>query len=154
MIVSTIHESQHQAAKIAGFTLLLAMAIVIFGYFYIAADLIVPNNAVDTARNIMAHETRFRFYMACNLLYVANVAVLLAALYVILKPVNYGLALAAAFCRLILAMMWAFTALNMLGALRLLGDAPYLKVFGADQLQVLAKLHTSGNFDAPNLCIA
>ena len=148
MTNSTIDESQRQAAKIAGFTLLLAMAIVMFGYFYISANLIVPGNAAETARNIMAHETLFRINIACDLLYVASAAVLLAALYVILKPVNRFLALTAAFCRLIFAMMWGVTALNMLGALRLLGDAPYLKAFGADQLQTLAKVHLNGAFDA------
>ena len=148
MTVSAFDESQRKAARIAGFTLLFGMAIVTFGNFYIASNLIVPRNAAETARNILAHETRFRIFMACNLLYVANVVVLLAALYVILKPVNRSLALAAALCRLTYALMWVVTALNMLGALRLLGDAPYLKFFGADQLQALARLHISGNFDA------
>jgi len=35
------------------------------------------------------------------------------------------------------------TAFNMLGALRVLGDAAYLPVFEADQLQTLARLHIS-----------
>ena len=147
MTISTIDDSQRQAARIAGFTLLFAMAIVMFGNLYLAASLIVSGDAVETARNIMAHEIRFRLSIACNLLYVATVAVLLAALYVILKPVNRGLALAAAFCRLVFAMMWGVTALNMINALTLLGDAPYLHVFGADQLQTLARLHLRSSFD-------
>ena len=149
MTLAAIDNSQRQAAKVAGFTLLFGMAIVVFGNFYVGANLVVPGNAVETARNILAHETRFRLSMACNLLHVASVAVLLAALYVILEPVNRCLAMAAAFCRAIFAMTWAVTGLNMLGALRLLGDAPYLKVFGGDQLQALARLHFPiGNFDA------
>jgi hypothetical protein len=40
------------------------------------------------------------------------------------------------------------TALNMLGALRLLGDAAYLPVFKADQLQTLARLQLSSSYDA------
>ena len=148
MTIGTIDESQRTAARIAGFTLLFAIMIVTFGNFFIAANLIVSGDAGETARNIMAHETRFRLSMACNLIYVANVAFLIAALYVILKPVNRGLALAAAFCRLIFAMMWGVTALNMFGALRLLGDAPYLHVFSADQLQTLARMHLRASFDA------
>ena len=77
-----------------------------------------------------------------------NVVVLLTALYVILKPVNRNLALVATFCRLVLALMWAVTALNALGALRLLGNAAYLPVFKADQLQTLARLHLSSSYDA------
>jgi len=96
----------------------------------------------------MAHETLFRINIACNLIYVVNVLVLLAALYVILKPMNRNLALVAALCRLVLALMWGIMALNTLGALRLLGDASYLTVFGVDQLQTLARLHIASNFDA------
>jgi hypothetical protein len=138
-----IDESQRKAARVVGFTLLFAIAIVVLANYGIAFRLIVPGNAVDTARNIMAHETLFRINIACNLIYAMNVVVLLAALYVVLKPVNPGLALVAAFCRLVYALMWSVTALNMLGALRLLGDAAYLPVFEADQLQTLARLHIS-----------
>ena len=83
-------------------------------------------NAAVTARNIMEHETLFRTNIACNLIYVANIVVQLAALYVILKPVNRTLAFAAAICRLVFALMWSAAALDALGALRLLGDAAYL----------------------------
>ena len=148
MTIGVVDESQRKAARIAGFTLPFAMAIVIFGNFYVGANLIVSGDAVETARNIMAHETRFRLSIACNLLYVANVTLIIAALYVVLKPVNRGLALAAAFCRLVFAMMWGVTAVNMLGALTLLGDTPYLHVFGADKLQALARLDLRASFDA------
>jgi len=148
MITSTIDESQRKAARVAGFTFLFAMAIVVLANYGISFRLIVPGNAAETARNIMAHETLFRINIACNLIYSASVVVLLAALYVILKPVNRNLALVAAFCRLVYALMWVVTALNMLSALRLLGDAAYLPVFKADQLQTLARLHIASSYDA------
>jgi hypothetical protein len=143
MTISAIDESQRKAARVAGFTFLFAIVVVVIANYGINFRLIVPGNAVDTARNIMAHETLFRLNIACNLIYVVNVLALLAALYVILKPVNRNLALVAAFCRLVYALMWCITALNTLGALRLLGDAAYLPVFEADQLQTLARLHIS-----------
>lgn len=146
--ISTFDESQRNAARVAGFTFLLAMAIVVLANYGINFRLIVPGNAVDTARNIMAHETLFRLNIACNLIYVVNIVVLLTALYVILAPVNRNLALVATFCRLIFALTWAVTALNTLGALRLLGSAAYLPVFKADQLQTLARLHLASSFDA------
>ena len=148
MAVITDDESQRKAAKVAGFAFLSAMAIVVLANFGINFRLIVPGNAVDTARNIMAHETLFRINIACNLIYGVNVVVLLAALYVILKPVNRNLALVAAFCRMVFALMWSVTALNTLSALRLLGDAAYLPVFKADQLQTLARLHITASYDA------
>jgi len=82
MTNSTIGESQRKAARVVGFTFLFAMAIVVFANYGISFRLIVPGNAVDTARNIMAHETLLRINIACNLIYVVNVVVLLAALYV------------------------------------------------------------------------
>jgi Domain of unknown function (DUF4386) len=148
MTLDTIDDSQRKAARVVGFTFLLAMAIVVLANYGINFRLIFPGNAVDTARNIMAHETLFRINIACNLIYVMNIVVLLAALYVILKSVNRNLALVAAFCRPVFALMWGLTALNTLGALRLLGDAAYLPVFGADQLKTLARLHISASFDA------
>jgi hypothetical protein len=119
------------------------MAIVVLANYGINFRLMVPGNAVDSARNILANETLFRVAIACDLIYVVNVVFLLAALYLVLKPVNRNLALVAAFCRLVYALMWGVTALNMLGALRLLGDATYLSVFEPDQLQALARLHIS-----------
>jgi hypothetical protein len=148
MTVNAIDESQRKAARIAGFAFLFGIAIVILANYGVAFRLIVPGNAVDTARNIVTHETLFRINVACNLIYVVDVVVLLTALYVILKPANRILALVATFCRLVFALIWGITALNSLAALRLLSDAPYLSVFHADQLQTLARLYLTASFDA------
>jgi hypothetical protein len=147
MTISKIDNSQRTAAKVAGISILFSMAIVVFGNYVLLNPLIVPRNAAETARNIMAHETQFRVAATCFLAYSAAVVVLLAALYVILKPVNQGLALVGALFRLIFAMLWLLSTLNMLGALRLLGSASYLQVFEADRLQVLARLSVAGSFD-------
>ncbi|MEI7536228.1 MAG: DUF4386 domain-containing protein [Comamonadaceae bacterium] len=141
-------ESQGKAARVAGFTFLAAISIVVFANYGVSFRLIVPGNAVDTARNIMAHETLFRLNIACNLIYVVNIVVMLSALYVVLKSVSQTLALVAAFFRSIVALMWGITALNMLGALRHLGDAAYLPVFSAGQLQTLARLQLASGYDA------
>jgi hypothetical protein len=111
------------------------------------SPLIVPGNAAETARNIVARQLQFRVTVICFLIYTASVVVLLAALYVILKPVNQGLALVGAIFRLVFALLWLLSTLNMLGALRLLGSASYLQVFEADRLQVLARLSIAANFD-------
>ncbi len=146
--ISPLDPSQRQAARVAGAAFLLAMAIVVLANYGISFRLIVPGDAVETARNILAHETLFRINIACNLLYVANLVVLLAALYVILRPVHRLLALVAACCRLLLALMWAVTALHMLGALRVLGPAAYLPAFASGQLQTLARLNLAVSYDA------
>lgn len=148
MPMRTTDETQRKAARLAGFTFLFAMAIVVLANYGISFRLSVPGNAVETARNIIANEGLFRINIACNLLYGATIGILLSALYVVLKPVDQNLALIAAFCRLVVALMWGVTTLYMLGALRLLGGGTYLSVFEADRLQALARLHLDAGYDA------
>jgi hypothetical protein len=147
MTIRTIDDSQRKAAKVAGFSGLFAVAIVVFANYALLNPLIVPGNAAETARNLIAHETQARVVATCFLTYSASVIVLLAALYVILRPVNRTLALVGALFRLVFAMLWLLATLNLLGALRLLGSAPYLQVFEADRLQALARLSVAANFD-------
>jgi hypothetical protein len=147
MTISTIDDSQRTAARVAGFTCLFTMAIVVFANFVIHERLIVAGNAAETARNIVAHDRLFRIGIACGLIYCAGLVVLLTALYVILKPVNRGLALLAACWRLVYALMWVLMTLNLFEALRLLSDADYLRVFEAERLQALARLYLGARFD-------
>jgi hypothetical protein len=148
MTVRDIDNSQRTAAKIVGISGLLTVAIVVFANYALYNPLIVTGNAAETARNIVAHETQFRITAVCFLIYSAGVVVLLTALYLILKPINPGLALVGALFRLVFALLWLLTTLNLLSALRLLDSASYLQVFEADRLQALARLHLGANFDA------
>jgi hypothetical protein len=147
MTISTIDNSQRTAAKVAGFACLFGMAIVVFANYGLLNPLVVPGNAAETARNIVAHETQFRITVVCFLAYSVSVVVLLATLYVILRPVNRGLALIGALFRLVFALLWLLTTLHLLGSLRLLGSASYLQVFEPDRLQALARLGLAANFD-------
>src|SRR5438046_634178 len=147
MTMDNIDNSQRTAAKVAGIAGILAFVLVVFGNYVLLGPLVIPRNAVDTARNILAHQTQFRFAAVCFLTYAVGVVVLLSALYVILAPVNRGLALAGALFRLVFAMLWLIAPLNSLAALRLLGDTPYLKVFEPDRLQALARVQIAGSFD-------
>jgi Domain of unknown function (DUF4386) len=148
MTSSTIDNSQRTAAKVAGWSFLFTMVIVVFANYGLLNPLMVRGDVAQTARNIVAHETQFRVTVVCFLAYSAGVFVLLVALYVILKPVNPGLALAGAIFRLVFASLWLLATLNLLSALRLLGSASYLQAFEVDRLQALARLHVAANFDA------
>ena len=75
MTISTIDESRRKAAKVAGFTGLFTMAIVVFANFGIHERLIVAGNAAATAQNIMEHERLFRIGIACGLIYSAGLIV-------------------------------------------------------------------------------
>ncbi len=130
MTISTIDNSQRTAAKVAGWSGLFTFAIVVFGNYALLNPLVVPGDVAATARNIVAHQTQFRITAVCFLTYSLGVVVLLSALYVVLKPVNPGLALVGALFRLV----------------RLSG-ANYLQGFEQDRLQALARLHVAAGFD-------
>jgi len=147
MTISGSDESQRTAARVAGLAYLISFAIVVFVQFGIHDRLIVEGNPAETARSIMAHERLFPISIACDLIYCVAIVVQLTALYVILKPINRGLALLAAFGRLLYALMWVLMTLNLFDALRLLKGANYLQVFEAERLQALAKLSLSASFD-------
>src|SRR5439155_19867816 len=128
-MTTNIDNSQRTAAKVAGVAGLLAFILVVFGNYVLLNPLIVPRNAVDTARNILAHQTQFRVALICFITYGVGAIVLLTALYVLLAPVNRGLALAGALFRLVFAMLWLVAPLNSLVALRIISDVSLLKVF-------------------------
>src|SRR5437763_9450729 len=144
---AVVNNSQRTAAKVAGVAGLLAVILVVFGNYVLLEPLIIPRNAADTARNILAHQTQFRIALTCFVAYGMGTVVLVAALYVVLAPVNHGLALAGALFRLVFAMLWLVAPLNSLAALRLLGDMSYLKVFEPDHLRTLARVQLAGSFD-------
>ena len=147
MTTDKIDNAQRTAAKVAGIAGLLAFVLVVFGNYVLLEPLVIPRNAADTARNILAHQTQFRVALTCFIAYGIGSVVLLTALYVILAPVNRGLALTGALFRLVFAILWLIAPLNSLAALRLLGDATYLKVFEPDRLQALARVQLAGSFD-------
>ena len=142
-----IDNSQRTAARVAGIAGLLTFVLVVFGNYVLLEPLVIPRNAADTARNIIAHQTQFRCALACFITYDIGGIVLLTALYVIFAPVNYGLALAGALFRLVFVMIWLVAPLNSLGALRLLSNASYLQVFEPDRLQALARVQIAASFD-------
>ncbi len=147
MTTLAIDNSQRTAAKIAGWSYLLSFAIVVFANYVLLNPLIIPRNAADTARNILAHPTQFRIALTFFLTYSIAAVVLLSALYVVLKPVNQTLALMGALFRLVFAMSWLLSAIHSLGAMRWLGTTPYLQAFEADRLQVLARVSIAATFD-------
>jgi hypothetical protein len=143
MAISTIDDSQRKAAKVVGFTYLLAMVTANFAEIYVPTRLIVSQDAAKTAANIIAHEQLFRLGIAADLITFATDVVLIAALYVVLKPVSRGLALVAAFWRLVETSIVVVALLNNFEVLRLLSGSAYLRVFEADRLQALARLSIS-----------
>ena len=146
MTISAIDESQQRAAGVAGLAYLITLATVVYVNFGIHDRLIAENNA-ETARNILAHERLFRVGIAGDLIYCVGVVVLLTALYVILRPVSRGLALLAAFWRLVWVLMWLAMTLHLFDVLRLLSSPDYLRALGAERVQALASLYLGTTLD-------
>ncbi|MGZ5178539.1 MAG: DUF4386 domain-containing protein [Burkholderiales bacterium] len=134
-----------------GFAYLFALPPAIFAEFYVRTQLIVFDNAAQTARNIMAHERLFRLGTASNLTVFAIDVVLIMALYVVLMPVHRGLALMAAGWGLIETATLVFVTLTDFDVLRILSGADYLHAFDANQLQALARLSLSAHGAAYNV---
>ncbi len=153
MLQPVPHTAQRKAAKVVGWAYLFALLPAIFAEFYVSGQLIVYNNAAQTARNIIAHEQLFRLGVACNLIVFATDVVLITALYVVLERVNRNLALLATFFRLIETTILFIVTLNDFNVLELLSGADYLRPFEADRLQVLARLSIAAHGDAYNLAL-
>ena len=125
-----MERAQRSAAKIFAVTYLLSMGIlmVVFPRFY--APHLVWENGEETARRFLSHEESIRIYLAGAFVHGVGMIVLLTALYVLLRPVNRGMALCAAFSRVIYAVFWFIFVLDMFGALRMLAGAGALRGFG------------------------
>jgi len=143
-----IERAQRTAAKIFAVTWLLGMTIimVVFPRFY--APYLVWANGEETARHFLHHEEAIRIYMVGAFVNGVLMLVLLTALYVLLRPVNRGLALCAAFSRVIYAVFWFIFILDMFGALRYLAGAGALHGFGPDGLAALAGAQLDAGRDA------
>lgn len=142
MTPRTIEPEQHTAARVAGLIYLIAMATSMFAELFLRSGLIV-RDAAQTAINIEAAERMFRLSSVIHLLTFASDAALAVALYIVLKPVNRGLALLAASWRLADCAILAVNVLNDFAALRFLGDAEYLRALDPVQLQVMARVFLS-----------
>ncbi len=139
-----LEPAQHTAAKVAGFIYLFTLVTANFAEFYARGQLIVPGDAVQTAKNIAASERLFRIGTVSNLITFAAVVILVVALYVVLKPINRNVALLAAFWRLAECAILAVITLNDFAALSLLSGAGYLRAFDTQQLQALVYMFIRG----------
>ena len=128
MATDTIDGTRRRAARVVGLVYLVVIPLAVFAEY-----------AAGTP-DIAAHERFFRLGTASNLVAFALDVVLIAALYVVLEPVNRPLALLAAFFGLIETAILVVVTLSDFAALRILSGADYLRAFEPDRLQALARL--------------
>lgn len=126
-------------ARVAG--LLYVFNIVSSVFALVVTDsMFVPNDATQTAANILASEQMFRAaivaILLANVAYVAVIAILLD----LMKPAGPTLSRLAGFVGLTGCGIAAATGVGQISALHYLGDASYLAAFSQDQLHSLARI--------------
>lgn len=131
------------AALIAGFAILTMVIAAPFAELFVYPKLIVPGNAAETAKNIIANKSLFISAIFAYLITFTCDLLASWALYVLLKPVNEYLSLLTAWFRLVFTVIAIVALLNLVTVLRLLDNADYLAVFKPDELhaQVILSLN-------------
>ncbi|MCX7747732.1 MAG: DUF4386 domain-containing protein [Clostridia bacterium] len=135
----------NKLARITGFLYLLLAIIAPFSLMYVPSKLIVAGDATATANNILANNLLFRFGMVGETVIFLIEIVIVVLLYVLFKPVNKPLSLAAAFSRSAMAVIQGVNIINSLFALELLTNTAYSTAFGTNQLNTLVSLFIKGH---------
>lgn len=126
-------------ARLTGLLYLVIIVCAGFAEGAVRSVVLVPGDAAATAANLRSAETLFRMAFVTDLVAFLSDAAVSVLLYVLLRPVNRTLALAAAAFRLLAhPAIAALNLLNHFGALVLVSGAGYLAVFDAGQLEALA----------------
>lgn len=143
-----IERNQSYAAKIFATTYLLSLAVILVAFSRFYAPYLVWQNGEETARHFIGHEHSIRIYVAGAFLHGVGMVVLLTTLYVILRPINRGIALFAAFSKLIYVLFWFIVLLEIFAALRLVGNTGLMRSFLPGSLASLAGTHLDSSRDA------
>ncbi len=125
--------SPRQAALIAGFAYLAVFIVATFAN-YALEKIIVQGDAAATAKNIMDSGLLFRLGIAGWIIVLLSDAVVAWALYLFLKPVNDGLALLAAWFRLLFVAIFAGSFFNLFAVMELLSGTGNLAAIEPVQL--------------------
>ena len=119
----TTEAAQRHAARVAGYAYLFTNILAIVSAFTISSRFFVPGDPAATAAHIIAADRLFRISIAIDILVFAADVPLVVALYVILKPVDRGLALVAFSWRLIETAILLVMTLHNFDVIQSLSDA-------------------------------
>src|SRR5713101_8915644 len=132
-------------ARIAGAFYLLTILTGVFAQGFVAERLVVSGDAAATATNILTHRGLFQAGFAVYLIEMACQVAMTALFYELFKPAGKSVSLVAAFLGLTGCVVKTFARVFYIAPLFVLGGAPYLSVFSAEQLQALALLFLKVN---------
>jgi len=120
---TTADHSQRKVALAAAFSLLFMAVLAPFAQFGVLKTLIVPADAAATTSNIAASLGLFQAAIVAFLIVAILDVVVAWGFYVLLRPVNEGLARLVGSLRVVYAALFAFTLLNLLDAAGLVQSA-------------------------------
>lgn len=135
-----MNTSINKTARIGGIIYLIIIAAGLYGEMFVRSKLVVSNDAVATAKNIISSQLLWRTGIATDLvMHICDVP-LMVIFYLLLKPVNKNLALIMLIFNLVQTAVLVTNKLNLAIALFPLGDVDYLKSFTPEQLYTLTYL--------------
>lgn len=132
--------SPRGAARIAGWLYLVIVAGGVFAEMFVREPLVVAGNAVETARNVLAHEMLFRAGFVIHLFYLACAVPVAVILYSLFRATGRKLALLALSFDLVSIAMEGANLLNFIAPLRMLAIAK-TGALDLQQAQELAYAH-------------
>jgi len=129
-------KSQLKAARVAGFMFLFSLIVPSLNWAFLLSKLVVEDDVIATASNIMTNEFQFRFGITIELIMSVGLIVLGLALYLLLKRVNKSLASLALLLKLVEASIAAAIVLISFIALQVLNGNVQVTAFTPEQLLV------------------
>jgi hypothetical protein len=111
--------SQRKVAVATGFSLLLMAILAPFAQFGVLKNLIVPADAAATTTNIAGSMGMFQAAIAAFLIVAILDVVVGWGFYILLRPVNEGLARLVGSLRILYAAAFVLASLNLIGAAQL-----------------------------------
>jgi hypothetical protein len=126
-------------ARIAGALYLIITGCALFAYLYVRNQVIVADDTAQTAANFLAHERLYRLGFAAAVIVVICNLPLGLILYELLKVVNPRLALLALLFITASATLEAVNLFNYIEPLFTFSLPEYVRAFGPEQLQALAR---------------
>jgi hypothetical protein len=131
-------ESVQWYARLAGILTLISLVAGAFGEGYVPAAVVASGDAAATAKNLLEHETLFRWGFVGYLIEAICDAMLTMVFWVILRPVHRNLAMLMVVFRIIATCGFATAQVLYFGAFSVLHSSNQLGAFGPDQLQALS----------------
>ncbi len=132
--------SSKNTARLAGLLWFLSAVTGGFGLFFIRSYVIVPGDAAATVANIMASEFLFRAAIVSSLFSQMFLFFFGLTLFRLFKKVHKVLATVFLTSILMTVGIAVVNQLNNLGALLVLSQADYLRVFNNEQLNAMAMI--------------